>query len=436
MADLTDPPHASRAVSALVSVGDELLLGDTVDTNAAWLGRELATLGIPVAVGFTVADDGEAIRRALAEALAQAPLVVVTGGLGPTLDDLTLASVAEHLGRTLVEDPALLSALEERFRARGLSPLPPSNRAQARVPEGARALPNPLGTAPGILFDLAGGGGEEGMVVLLPGVPREMKAIFSESVAPAVRTRFAGRLAPTVHRTLRTTGIAESVLADRLAPLLEEIPEGVSVAFLPDVVGVDLRLTARGFRDPAEADEVLARLERRLEPVVGSYRYESASGDLAEALGTRLVDSGFTVAIAESCTGGIIAKRLTDSPGASRFFRGGAAVYSNDAKEILAGVDPALIERNGAVSREVAVALAEGVRDRLQTDAGIGVTGIAGPGGGSEEKPVGTVWLAACLGGRTAVRKDVFSGDRDMVRNRAAQAAMDLLFRLVDEATA
>ncbi len=436
MADLTDSPAASQAVSALVSVGDELLLGATVDTNAAWLGRELATLGLPVAVGFTVPDDGNAIRRALTEARSRAQLVVVTGGLGPTRDDLTLASAAELLGRTLVEDPTLLAALEERFRARGLAPLPPSNRAQALVPEGARALPNPLGTAPGILFDLGDEDGDRGLVVLLPGVPREMKAIFSQSVAPEVRSRFARRLAPLVHRTIRTTGIAESVLADRLAPLLEEVPEGVSVAFLPDVVGVDLRLTARGFGDAAEAEETLAGLARRFEPVVGPHRYESSVGDLAEALGTRLVEAGLTVAVAESCTGGIIAKRLTDSPGASRYFRGGAAVYSNEAKGILAGVDPVLIERNGAVSREVAVALAEGVRDRLHADAGIGVTGVAGPGGGSEEKPVGTVWLAACLGGRTEVRKHVFTGDRDMVRKRAAQAAMDLLFRLVDDGTA
>lgn len=429
MADPTGPPRGPRIAAALVSVGDELLLGETVDTNAAWLGRELAAMGIPVVAGFTVPDDGEGIRKALTEAISLASLVVVTGGLGPTRDDLTLASVAEHLGRALSEDPGLLAALEERFRARGLSPLPPSNRSQALVPEGAEAMPNPLGTAPGILFDLA----EAGLVVLLPGVPSEMKAIFAASVAPAVRSRFAGRLAPVAHRMIRTTGIAESVLADRLDPLLDDLPEGVSVAFLPDVVGVDLRLTARGFEDPAEAEEALSDLAHRLGDVVGPFRFESVTGDLAQALGDRLVDLGLTVAVAESCTGGLIAKRLTDVPGASRYFLGGVAAYSNGAKGILAGVDPALTEEIGAVSSEVAVALADGVRARLSADAGIGVTGIAGPGGGTEDKPVGTVWFAASLGARTEVRREVFSGDRDMVRHRAAQAAMALLLRLLGE---
>jgi nicotinamide-nucleotide amidase len=356
-------------------------------------------------------------------------LVVVTGGLGPTRDDLTLATVARHLGRELAEDADLLAGLQKRFVGRGYAELPPSNRAQALVPEGAVPLENPLGTAPGILFDL----GSDGLVVLLPGVPREMRTIFTGSVIPVLRDRFSGRLAPVIHRSIHTTGIAESVLADRLEPLLHGLPEAVSIAFLPEVEGVELRLTARGFASSERALEALAEAEALLQPVVAPHRYQALSGDLAEALGDRLSATGTTVAVAESCTGGLVAKRLTDIPGSSRYFLGGVAAYSNEAKRLLAGVDGALIEAEGAVSREVAEALARGVRDRLGADAGIGITGIAGPGGGTADKPVGTVWFAACLGSRTVATKGLFPGDREMIRARAAQAAMALLARLLEE---
>lgn len=429
MVERRDPGATVRPVAVLVAVGDELLSGQTVDTNSAWLGRELASLGMPVAAGFTTSDSRAGIETALRKARSMADLVVFTGGLGPTRDDLTLSVVAERFGQALVEDPDLLAGLRERFVGRGYPELPPSNRAQALVPEGAVPLRNPLGTAPGILFDLEA----DGLVVLLPGVPREMKTIFAESVVPVLRERYASRLAPILHRSLHTTGIAESVLADRLEPLLDGLPEAVSIAFLPDVEGVELRLTVRGLADPDVARDVLAEAEERVQPVVAPYRFEASSGDLAEALGDRLSAAGTTVAVAESCTGGLVAKRLTDLPGASRYFLGGVTAYSNEAKRILAGVDGASIEAEGAVSREVAEALALGVRDRLGADAGIGITGIAGPGGGTEEKPVGTVWLAACLGPRTVSTRKLFPGDREMVRIRAAQAAMALLLGLLEQ---
>ena len=245
---------------------------------------------------------------------------------------------------------------------------------------------------------------------------------------------FSHRLAPVIHRSVHTTGIAESVLADRLEPLLHGLPESVSVAFLPDVEGVELRLTVRGIADSDLALDALAKAEELLQPVVAPYRYEASSGDLAEALGDRLSATGTTLAVAESCTGGLVAKRLTDIPGSARYFLGGVAAYSNEAKAILVGVDGALIEEKGAVSREVAEAMARGVRDRLGADAGIGITGIAGPGGGTADKPVGTVWLAACLGSRTVAQREIFPGDREMIRVRAAQAAMALLARLLEEA--
>jgi nicotinamide-nucleotide amidase len=415
--------------SALLSVGDELLLGQTIDTNAAWLGRRLSDLGIPLQVHFSVADDAREIRVALDRALEASELVVATGGLGPTQDDLTLATVAEALGRHLREDPSLLAELEARFLRRGFDHLPPTNRTQALVPEGGTALPNALGTAPGIWLEFEGK-----PVVLLPGVPREMKALFDGQVGPLIRRRFGARLAPPVHRVIRTTGISESVLAERVEQVLPPDPGPASVAFLPDISGVDLRLTVRGMTDRLEAEMILDDLEARLAPLVERYRYSSPSGDLAEAVGAILEGRRMTLAVAESCTGGLLAKRLTDHAGSSAWFRGGVVAYHNDIKESMLGVPPEVLQSAGAVSREVAEAMALGVAGRLGASAGIGITGVAGPGGGTEEKPVGTVWYAASLEGRVRARQELFPGDREMVRVRSAQAALSLLLGMLDEA--
>lgn len=418
---------ASKPVrAAVVTVGDELLLGTTVDTNAAWIGRYLAARGVPVVRRHTVGDDPAEIRNAVADAVEVADLVLVTGGLGPTPDDLTRDAVASWLGRRLVEDPEVLRSIHERFRRRGGEEHPGPNRRVAQVPEGARKLPNPLGTAPGLVLEEGGR-----MIVLLPGVPSELRAIGESHLEEVVQRAFGSRLQPVHHRVIHTTGIPESLLAHRVAERLGVGPYPAGMAFLPDVRGVDLRLTvASGNHEEARA--ILDDMEDRLRDLVAPWRFESSQGDLAEAVSEALRHAGLTLAVAESCTGGLVAKRLTDLPGSSEILAGGVVAYANDAKTRLLGVADALIQKEGAVSEAVARRMAEGVADRFGVPCGLGITGVAGPGGGSEDKPVGTVWYAATVNGRTVARREGFPGDRAGVRERAAQAALFLLLRLVE----
>lgn len=417
--------------AAIVSVGNELLFGETVDTNSAWLGRELTAFGIPVVKAFTVGDVGEGIEAAVSEAARIADLVLVTGGLGPTPDDLTKAAVARTFGVDLIPNAALLRTLEERYRSRGLEEVPEGARGQADLPDGAVPLSNPEGTAPGILLRTS-----DALIVLLPGVPRELKAIVTGALRPYLTEIRPEDIEPTWHLMVHTTGIAESQLSPRLEAYLtrleKDVLRAVDVAYLPDLLGVDLRLSARG----PSLDAAMARIEPVLgaiEEVVAPYRFESPSGDLAEAVAMELKSAGLTIAVAESCSGGLIAKRITDVVGASEVFPGGIVAYSNQAKVELVGVHAEAIATDGAVSETVACQLAEGVTDRFGTDVGIGITGIAGPGGGSVEKPVGTVWIATCVHGEVRSFRGRYAGGRDAVRARASQAALAAVYRrLVD----
>lgn len=410
-------------VAALVAVGNELLYGQTVDTNAAWLGRSLAALGIGVRRKFTVADDRAEIQAAVAAAMDGADLVLVSGGLGPTPDDLTKEAVAELLRREIVLDHEILAELMERFRVRGYDKLPSPNHSQAGVPEGAIVFRNTQGTAPGLGLET-----EACLVVLLPGVPRELRGIFEGDLVVLLRERFADRLQPIHHRLIHTTGVPESRLSELVDPLLPADMGPVGLAFLPDLRGVDLRLTTRGV-SAAVAAEWFARIEAALEPAIGRWRFEAESGDVAEALNSALLAAGMTVATAESCTGGLIAKRITDWPGSSEVFVGGVVAYSNAVKVTELGVSPDDLDRHGAVSEEVALQMAGGVRERFGASVGIGITGVAGPGGGSAEKPVGTVWLAIAVGESVDARLISLPGDRESVRERAAQAALGWLYR-------
>lgn len=412
--------------SAIVTVGDELLSGQTVDSNAAWLGRELAALGIPAARRHTVGDEAGEIHHALTDALTVADLVLLSGGLGPTPDDITRDVVAEALGRPLEADEEVLERIRTIYRQRGTDEVPEPNRRVAQVPRGATKLTNPYGTAPGLAMDV-----EDAVVVLLPGVPRELKGIFSADLVPHLRLRFGDRMAPVHIRTLRTTGIPESALAQKVAEALPQGPDPVKLAFLPDERGVDLRLSCFGVGEE-EARRRLDALETILAAVVAPWRFQAPGGDLVEAVSAALRASGRTLALAESCTGGLMAKRITDLPGSSEVFRGGVVAYENRVKVEFLAVDPDVLERDGAVSEAVARQMALGVAARLGADAGVGITGVAGPGGGTEEKPVGTVWFAAAVDGRVEVRRQQFSGDRTGVRERAAQAAFFLLLRLLE----
>jgi nicotinamide-nucleotide amidase len=405
----------------VVTIGTELVLGLTLDTNAADLGRALAAAGAEIVRHVSVPDRPADIRAAVADALDRTGFVIATGGLGPTRDDMTKVEVAALFGKPLRLDAEVLKSLEARFRRLG-RPMPAVNRTQAEVPEGATVLPNPRGTAPGLWLEDSRGR----IAVLLPGVPSEMRGLLVEEVLPRVAQRVGGGRV-VLSRTLRTTGVPESALAERIGPVEESIAP-LTLAYIPSIAGVDLRLTAWSL-PPDEAkrrlDEAGAGLRARLE----DHCYGENEADLAAVVLDLL--RGKRLAVGESCTGGLIAGRITAVPGASDVFVGGVVAYADGVKTDLLDVTAATLETHGAVSEEAVRAMAEGVQRRFAADASVAVTGIAGPGGGTPEKPVGTVWLAARLGSATRAVKRVFPGDRGEIRARAAQAALDLLRRML-----
>jgi nicotinamide-nucleotide amidase len=408
----------------VVTIGTELLLGDTVDTNGAELGRALAAVGAETIRRTAVPDRPDAIRAAVGEALERTGFVLTTGGLGPTRDDMTKTVVAELFAKRLVLDPALLAAIEARFRRLG-RPMPESNRTQAEVPEGATVLPNPRGTAPGLWVEDARGR----VAVLLPGVPREMRGLLVDEVLPRLARREAAGETPRVvrSRTVRTTGVSESALAERIGPIEEEIAP-LTLAYLPSLDGVDLRVTAWGL-EPADADARLAAAARTLEALAGDHCYGGDGADLAAVVLDALRRGRHRLGVAESCTGGLVAERITNVPGASDTFIGGVVAYADVIKTAALKVPLEILGAYGAVSEETVRAMAEGAQRLFSTDCSIAVTGIAGPSGGTPEKPVGTVWLAARVHTETRALRRVFPGDRDEIRRRGAQAALDLLRR-------
>ena len=406
----------SRTASIL-AVGSELLGTTRLDTNSLFLAGRLESIGIRVVRKACVGDSWDDLVAELGWALARAPLLVVTGGLGPTEDDRTKEAVASLLGRRLVRDEAILARLEERFRKRGRE-MPGVNAKQADVVEGAVVLPNRQGTAPAYLIEAEGK-----TIVLLPGVPREMKALFEESVLPHL-TR--GGTPPGIHRrVLKVVGLGESAVEELARPVYEA-NRGHEVTILAAAPGeVQLHFQAGGTR--AEAEPALDALEAALREAIGPALYGRDDETLEEVVGRLLGKAGLTVALAESCTGGMMASRLTDVPGSSEYFLGGAVTYANAAKIDLAGVSPETLGRFGAVSEEVAREMAAGIRRRFGASVGLGVTGIAGPGGGSAEKPVGTVHLALdALDGRRHERL-VLPGDRAMVRRWTTSAALAMI---------
>ena len=407
----------------VVTVGTELLLGLTPDTNAAELGRALAAAGIEVVRHSTVGDRPEAIRAAVAEALDRTGFVITTGGLGPTRDDITKRVVAELCEKPLRLNEEVLRSLEDRFRRLG-RPMAASNRTQAEVPEGATVLPNPRGTAPGLWVEERGR-----VVVMLPGVPSEMRGLLTEEVLPRLAARASGMVVRS--RTVRTTGIAESALAERVGAIEDDIAP-LTLAYLPSVEGVDLRVTAWTIPE-AEAERRLAATVAMLRERAAEHCYGEDGTDLAGVVLQQLRSRKTRLAVAESCTGGLLGGRITAIPGSSEVFAGGIVAYDDAVKRGMLDVSAALLKPHGAVSEEVVRAMVAGALRRFGVAAGLAVTGIAGPSGGTPEKPVGTVWLAAAFGQETRALKRIFPGDRAEIRARAAQAALDLLRRLIGE---
>jgi nicotinamide-nucleotide amidase len=404
--------------ASILAVGSELLGTTRLDTNSLFLTGELEAIGIRVVRKACVGDSWDDLLAELAHALARSPLLVVTGGLGPTEDDRTKEAVAALLGRRLVRDEEILAWLRERFRRRGRE-MPEVNAKQADVVEGAVVLPNPSGTAPAYLIEADGK-----TIVLLPGVPREMKAIFARSVAP--RLSPDGAPAGLHRRVLKVVGLGESAVEELVRPVYE-IHRGYDVTILASAPGeVQLHFAVPGSRE--EAATVLDAIEADFRSAVGPALFGRDDETLEGVVVRLLGEAGVTVAFAESCTGGLAAARLTDVPGASVCFPGGVVTYSNEAKVALLGVSPETLERHGAVSAEVAREMAEGARRRFGATLGLGVTGVAGPTGGTPEKPVGTVHLALAAGdGTTLHERLVLPGDRAMVRRWTSSAALAMI---------
>lgn len=412
----------------LITIGDELLLGFTIDTNAAHISRTLAAAGVEVVRRTTVGDEPEKIAGAVREALERTGAVITTGGLGPTSDDLTKPAIAKIFGREMKLDEGIASALEARWRARfPNSNYPATNRAQAEIPEGARILTNRHGSAPGIWLE----DDKARWVAMIPGVPREMRGMLAEEVLPAIKARAAGAETVVLSGTVRTTGIAESAIAELLGPNFLGEPGtdmgSLPLAFLPGVTGVDLRVTAKGL-PRAKAEGLIREAVLKLRGRVSAYTYGEDDADLAAVVLERLRTLGLKLAVAESCTGGMLGERITSIPGSSDVFLGGIIAYHNDVKVKALGVSPGDIERYGAVSEQVALQMASGVRERMRADVGVSVTGIAGPGGGTPDKPVGLVWISV-HGSEGKARRIHVGGDRAEIRQRAAQAALEMVRR-------
>ncbi len=405
--------------ATIITIGDEILIGQIVDTNSAFISRCLNDAGITVIEKLSVGDQRQEIVRALDRSLLRNEIVILTGGLGPTKDDLTKKTLADYFDMTLVRDEQVYRMVEQMLSLRGIE-FNALNKEQALVPDGCTVLPNRNGTAPGMWFERDGH-----IVVSLPGVPFEMKALMQEEVMPRLKKRFA--LHANVHRTIITFGLAESVLAETIAPWENALPAFLHLAYLPSPSAIRLRLSAYD-TDRETAERAINDQFAALEKLIGPYIVGWEDGTtVQESVANLLKERGKTVAVAESCTGGAIASRFTALPGASAYFLCGVVSYSNEAKIALLGVDPETLARHGAVSREVAEQMAEGVRRIAGADYAVATTGIAGPTGGSPEKPVGTVWIAVATPEKTIARKMVYGKLREQNIERASASAINML---------
>ena len=403
--------------ASIISVGNELLGGQIVNTNAAYLGRRLLSIGIPTVSCYTVGDETDLIVEALGWAAGQADIVLITGGLGPTDDDVTRQGLAKFMGVELEFRDELLQQISEFFTRRDIK-MSEKNKVQAYIPAGAEALANNVGTAPGITAEYEGK-----IFVCLPGVPSEMKQMFAESVVEKLGQSGEGQV--VIIRKLHCFGTGESVIAEKLGDLMRRDRNPlINCTVSGGIITLHIVATAK---DKSCADEMLERDRSELREILGDLVYGEDEQTLAEVVGAKLRERKATLAVAESCTGGLIGKLLTDAAGSSDYFRCGWVTYSNEAKVREVGVDKGLIEKHGAVSEEVARAMAKGAREKGGTDFAIGVTGIAGPGGGTDQKPVGLVYIAVDGLGRLDVRRYIFLHSRGHIRYRTALAALNIL---------
>jgi nicotinamide-nucleotide amidase len=405
----------------IIAIGSELLTPDKSDTNSLWLTAKLNEIGIEVKLKTVVGDDRLRLEETIRDAMGRSNVVITTGGLGPTEDDITREVSASALGRRLVFEPGLVDDLRKKFGAFGRK-MPEKNKQQAFIIEGAEILPNPRGSAVGMKLKTEGK-----LFVVLPGPPREMKPMFKEFILPELSIS-AGEVFIR-RRSLKVSGMGESAADELIAPIYTQY-ENPQTATLFNKSEIEVQLTARG-KSVEEAESLLDELAKKIEDKLGIAVFSVNGENMEDVIGNLLKARKETLSVAESCTGGLIGYRLTEVPGSSEYFREGAITYSNDAKTRNLGVPEALIEKHGAVSKQVAEAMASGMRQTAGTDYAISVTGIAGPTGGTEEKPVGTVFIGYSDNNETKSLKILLPGERNLIRWRSSQTALDYLRRKI-----
>ena len=405
----------------IISIGDELLIGQTINTNASWIGEQLLNIGIQVHWITTIGDNFENLMNALQVAEARADLVMLTGGLGPTHDDITKKVVCKYFNSKLILDQKVLERVKERFKRRGIS-MAKINEEQALVPDNAIIINNNLGTAPGFVFRK-----NHKSVYVMPGVPREMKGMMNDFLLPDIINQSSSSI--FVRKTLATAGIPESTLYERIEDL-PRIEQLAKISFLPNLAGVKIRLTAEG-KNTDEANTKLGKAEELVRKHIESFIFADKDVTLEEAIAEMFIKHKKTLAIAESCTGGLVSNKFTNIPGSSAFFLGGVISYSNNVKIDTLDVPEELIIKHGAVSAEVACAMAKGVREKFKTDYAISTTGIAGPAGGTKEKPIGLIYVGYADGNETTYARHTFADDRLGNKERFSQAVLNLLRKKV-----
>ncbi len=401
----------------IIIIGNEVLSGRTLDTNSHFLAKRLQTLGIAVGQVTIIGDEKSIIEKTVINSLTAADIVIVSGGLGPTPDDQTVASVAKIFKRRLVLDESILARVEKHFQSQGIA-MPELATRQALIPQSAIVLNNPVGTAPGIVLK----SGKQS-IILLPGVPIELQKIFETGVVPYLTDVYA--LQPMIELVVRTTNIPETAIVEKISEILKNYKE-INIAYLPSITGVDIKVT--NLKDKKQLSDITRELSTRLKPYVYGYGEET----MEEIIGNLLRKKQLLISVAESCTGGLIADRITNVPGSSEYFIGGAVVYSNKLKNQICGVSNETLRKYGAVSKETVLEMAKGIKEKFVTDIGISVSGIAGPSGQTAQKPIGLVYIGIATKKGQSSEEHHFTGNRRMIKEKSAMAALDFLRRTVE----
>jgi nicotinamide-nucleotide amidase len=402
----------------IITIGDELLIGQVIDTNSAWLGQQLSGLGIKLCYKSSISDNKEAIQNALKDAELRSDIIILTGGLGPTKDDITKVTICEYFNTSLVQNDKVLEWVQSIFRFRKM-PMLDVNNMQALVPANCEILWNKNGTAPGMWFDV-----NNKIFISLPGVPFEMKTIFEEEAVPKINSKF--KLPSIFHRTLQTVSIGESFLAKKIEDIENSLPSYIKLAYLPSVGAVRLRFSAYG-DDKISLEKEVEEYVKQVYEKISDHIYGEGDASLTQTLGNLLKERKQTISTAESCTGGYIAHQLTSVPGSSSYFMGSIVCYANKIKTQELGVSEDILRNNGAVSEECVLQMAQAVRLKMNTTFGISCSGIAGPDGGTNDKPLGTVWIAIASEKETLAQVFNFGDNRERTIQRTGLMAMDML---------